>query len=98
MSFHLRSNVQEGVGIVSLPTVGANKKKQDLNNNNSNNNNKSQSNNENDDNNNNNNNNNTSNSNIKNNEINYIKTINCALPDDIRVLSWTPVPLDFDAR
>eukprot|EP01118_Nematostelium_gracile_P005474 TRINITY_DN1733_c0_g1_i4.p1 TRINITY_DN1733_c0_g1~~TRINITY_DN1733_c0_g1_i4.p1 ORF type:complete len:387 (-),score=71.72 TRINITY_DN1733_c0_g1_i4:184-1344(-) len=31
-------------------------------------------------------------------EINYTKTLNGSLPEDIRVIAWTPVPLDFDAR
>ena len=31
-------------------------------------------------------------------EIDYVHVINRALPDDIRVLAWTPVDDDFDAR
>ena len=31
-------------------------------------------------------------------EINYVKAINSALPEDIRVLAWAPVPTHFDAR
>lgn len=31
-------------------------------------------------------------------EINYVSKINSALPQDIRVLAWAPVSLDFNAR
>ena len=31
-------------------------------------------------------------------EINYIYVLNKLLPDEIQVLAWTPVPLDFKAR
>jgi tRNA pseudouridine(38-40) synthase len=57
----VRSNVVEGEGIVSLPSVGAKANK------------------------------NTQ-------EINFVKAINTALPEDIRILAWAPVPTHFDAR
>jgi tRNA pseudouridine38/39 synthase len=31
-------------------------------------------------------------------EINYVHVLNKLLPDEIRVLAWTPVALDFKAR
>lgn len=31
-------------------------------------------------------------------EIDYTRVLNSCLPDDIRILAWAPVPLDFDAR
>ncbi|CAH8362451.1 unnamed protein product [Eruca vesicaria subsp. sativa] len=31
-------------------------------------------------------------------EYDYVRVLNRALPDDIRVLGWSPVPLDFHAR
>ena len=31
-------------------------------------------------------------------EIDYAVTINRALPTDIRILGWAPVPVDFSAR
>jgi tRNA pseudouridine(38-40) synthase len=56
-------------------------------------------------NNNNNNNNNKSNSSDNKNknekqkeEIDYVQALNSVLPDDIRVISWCPVPLHFSAR
>ena len=36
--------------------------------------------------------------NAKKEEIPYISVLNKLLPDDIRVLAWTPVSLDFKAR
>jgi tRNA pseudouridine38/39 synthase len=33
-----------------------------------------------------------------NTELQYASIINRVLPDDIRVLAWAPVPLDFSAR
>lgn len=33
-----------------------------------------------------------------NSELQYASIINRVLPDDIRVLAWAPVPLDFSAR
>jgi tRNA pseudouridine38/39 synthase len=31
-------------------------------------------------------------------ELDYVTMLNGALPDEIRVIGWTPVPLEFDAR
>ena len=31
-------------------------------------------------------------------EIDYAVTINRALPSDIRILGWAPIPADFSAR
>lgn len=31
-------------------------------------------------------------------EVDYVATLNRALPDQIRVLGWTPVPAEFNAR
>ncbi|VVB11698.1 unnamed protein product [Arabis nemorensis] len=31
-------------------------------------------------------------------EYDYVRVLNRALPDDIRVLGWSPVPIDFHAR
>jgi hypothetical protein len=31
-------------------------------------------------------------------EIDYVQALNSALPEDIRVVSWCPVPLHFNAR
>ncbi|KAI4346563.1 hypothetical protein L6164_007449 [Bauhinia variegata] len=31
-------------------------------------------------------------------EIDYVKVVNRVLPDDIRILGWCPVPVDFHAR
>ena len=31
-------------------------------------------------------------------EVDYVGTINRALPDDIRVVAWAPVAPQFDAR
>jgi len=31
-------------------------------------------------------------------EVDYCGTLNRVLPSDIRVLGWSPVPLDFNAR
>lgn len=30
--------------------------------------------------------------------LDYVAMLNRALPNDIRVLGWTPVPVDFSAR
>lgn len=31
-------------------------------------------------------------------EIDYVRVLNRALPNDIRVLGWCPVPVGFSAR
>lgn len=31
-------------------------------------------------------------------EYDYVRVLNRALPDDIRVTGWSPVPIDFHAR
>jgi tRNA U38,U39,U40 pseudouridine synthase TruA len=31
-------------------------------------------------------------------EYDYVRVLNRALPDDIRVIGWSPAPIDFHAR